>query len=198
MTTRNAYPLTWPQGWKRHTTRGNPLFDRRTIEQCVREILNQLRLLKIRDYEVILSSNLILRNDGLPRGGQPNPFDPGAAVYFRLNGQERVLACDKWARVEDNLWAIGKHIDSVRAQDRWGVGNVAQAFAGYTALMSGREVRPWHIVLEVAELSSTETVLDSFRLIAKRVHPDVQGGSHEKMSELNEALASFKKERGIA
>ena len=46
--------------------------------------------------------------------------------------------------IEHNLRAIHKHIDAVRAQARWGVGSLAQAFAGFAALpeqASGRSYR---------------------------------------------------------
>jgi hypothetical protein len=55
-------------------------------------------------------------------------------VYFKLHGKDRVLACDKWDRVADNIAAIAAHIDAIRRQDRYGVGTIDQAFAGYSAL----------------------------------------------------------------
>ena len=62
------------------------------------------------------------------------PDDPGVAVYFQLHDKERVLACDKWDTVADNIAAIAAHIDGIRRQDRYGVGTIDQAFAGYSAL----------------------------------------------------------------
>lgn len=61
-------------------------------------------------------------------------IDRGAAVYFEMKGKPVSLACDKWNRVEDNIWAIAKHIEALRGQQRWGVGSIEQAFRGYTAL----------------------------------------------------------------
>jgi hypothetical protein len=60
--------------------------------------------------------------------------DAGVAVYFRLNGQDKVLACNRWDSTADNIWAIKKHVEASRGLDRWGVGSIAQAFAGYAAL----------------------------------------------------------------
>lgn len=195
-TTRNSYPLSWPPGWKRHSYRDNPRFARRTIDDAVSEILRQLKLLGVRDWEVIISANLVLRNDGLPKSGQSNPADSGVAVYFKLKNQDRVLATDKWINVADNLHAIARHIDSTRAQERWGVGNIAQAFAGYTALMSGREIRDWWLVLGVQAHTPTDVVITARNALAKQHHPD-NGGSVDKMSELNEAFTAFKKERNL-
>jgi hypothetical protein len=84
--------------------------------------------------DAILSTNVELRLDGRPRSDRAEPPDAGVAFYFRLNGKPIVLACDKWDRVADNITAIAKHIEAMRGMDRWGVGNKAQAFAGYEAL----------------------------------------------------------------
>lgn len=196
MNLRNAFPLSWPIGWKRHTSRSSPRFDLRSMDQAATEVLNQLRMIGVGNWEVIISTNIELRRDGLPKSNQPLVADPGVAVYFKLKGQERVLACDKWVRPEYNLWAIAKHIDSMRAQDRWGVGNITQAFAGYLALMSGREIRDWWDVFGLAAHAPTDTVLARYKALAMTHHPD-RGGPVDKMAELNEAMATFKKERGL-
>ena len=80
-------------------------------------------------------------SSNIPRGKQGSPIsnigvlkDPGVAVYFTIKEKPVSLACDKWVHVEDNIWAIAKHIEALRGQERWGVGSIEQAFAGYTAL----------------------------------------------------------------
>ena len=198
MNEKNSYPLSWPAGWKRTPApRGTPRFYVKSIEKHVQEILTEFRRMGVADHQLVISSNLELRNDGYPKSGQKNPADPGVAIYFKLNGQDRVLACDKWHFVEQNLSAIARHVESVRAQDRWGVGNIAQAFAGYTALMSGREVRDWWVVLGFDHpTEDAVAVLLRRNILAKQYHPD-NGGSAEKMAEINEAVATFKKEQGI-
>jgi len=47
--------------------------------------------------------------------------------------------------VSDNIAAIAAHIEALRAQERYGVGTIEQAFAGYSAL----EHRTWQIVLRL-------------------------------------------------
>lgn len=163
----------------------------------VTEVYKELGRLGVGEYNVIISSNIPLRLDGQPRSDQGSIRDPGVAVYFKLKGKDTVLACDKWAHVEDNIWSIAKHIEAMRGQARWGVGNLEKQFAGYTAIMSGREIRPWWEVLQVGETTGVNIVTDSFRSLAKKYHPD-NGGSSEQMAELNEAFATFKKERGLA
>jgi DnaJ-domain-containing protein 1 len=122
----------------------------------------------------------------LPYSGKKQPDDPGVAVYFRLGKKDRVLACDRWDKVIDNLWAISKHIDSMRGQMRWGVGSIDQAFAGYQALPPAN-AKEWWQVLGVHPNATLEDVKVAYRSLAKLAHPD-RGGSQARMTELNLAM----------
>lgn len=189
--TQQAYPLSWPAGWPRSKFSTTSSFGMHSISECVDEILRQLRLIGAQN--VVISSNLILRNDGLPRSGQSQPADAGVAVYFKLNKADRVLACDKWSRVDDNMWAIAKHLDALRGQQRWGVGTIDQAFTGYAALppAGGAYTQTWWEVLDLpSDLSELNTnaaavlINSQYRIGARRKHPDA-GGSHDAMAQLN-------------
>lgn len=163
-----------------------------SISECVDEILRQLRLIGAQN--VVISSNLILRNDGLPRSGQSQPADAGVAVYFKLKKADRVLACDKWSRVDDNMWAIAKHIDALRGQQRWGVGTIEQAFTGYAALPpagSAPAAQPWWQVLGFesdympdSKAAAADLINEQYRKLARAAHPDA-GGSHDAMTRIN-------------
>jgi hypothetical protein len=137
-----------------------------------------------------------LRRDGTPRSEVRMPDDPGVAVYFQLHDKERVLACDKWDTVADNIAAIAAHIDGIRRQDRYGVGTIDQAFAGYSALPppggTSRPTRPWHEVLGVNRFATLEEAEIEYRRRAKVAHPD-NGGSAEHMAELNAAIAEARR-----
>jgi hypothetical protein len=106
-----------------------------------------------------------------------------------------VLACDKWSSVADNLAAIAHHIEALRAVDRYGVGFLEQAFAGYTALPPAVG-HDWRQTLGFRsdELVSPKVIEARFRERAKRAHPDV-GGDPREMARLNAArdvaLAEF-------
>src|SRR3954469_1207873 len=139
----------------------------------------------------VVSTNVETRADGMPRSDRRVPDDPGVAVYFKLHGKDRVLACDKWDRVADNIAAIAAHIDAIRRQDRYGVGTLDQAFAGYSALPppgSSSSIRPWHEVLGLRAHASLAEAETEYRRRAKVAHPD-NGGSAERMAELNAAIA---------
>lgn len=183
------YPLAWPDGWKR-----TPAIERRaaafrsyggavSIPAAVDRLARELRLLGARDE--ILSTNLRLGLKGFPTD-QANPADPGAAVYFKLLGEPRCLACDQWRRVADNVTAIAQHIDALRRIGRYGVGTIAQIFRGYTALPASAV--DWWIVLGVKADATLDVVEAAFVALAREHHPD-RGGRHDDMARITEARA---------
>lgn len=204
----DRYPLSWPHGWKRtpyHARQRAPFSKRKTVYGSTvgsdgrrnswteKESLTVGDGLKRLDVElrrlgarnVIISSNLRLRGDGLPHAGQAKVLDdPGIAVYFRLNQAPRVLACDKWLSAAENMAAIAGHIEAIRAQERYGVGTLEQAFAGYAALPPAAV--DWAIVLGVSKSASREEILAAHRRLAIEHHPD-KGGRQEDMARINEA-----------
>ncbi|EON33793.1 heat shock protein DnaJ domain-containing protein [Gordonia terrae C-6] len=143
------------------------------------ELLRQLRLLKATD--VVISSNLRLRQDGFPYSGQRQPEDTGIAVYFKLNGEDQCIPCDKWTTVEHNLRAIILTIEALRGLDRWGAKEMVHAaFRGFKALPAEAIVtpftaKPWHEVLEVSPTASPETIKAAYRAQLKKHHPDHGG-----------------------
>lgn len=100
-----------------------------------------------------------------------------------------MMACGKWNRAQDNIWAIAKHVEALRGQERWGVGSIEQAFRGYTALPEKSGGVSWWEVLGVAMNASEEQVQAAYRSKAKLLHPDVNRDpdAATKMIQLNEA-----------
>ena len=201
MNTQNAYPLSWPISRPR-TEPGNRRvanFGDHTVARAVAEIYAELKRLGVGDWNVVVSSNIPLRLDGVPRSDQGNMKDPGVAVYFKLKERSTVFACDKWIHVEHNLWAVAKHIEAMRGQRRWGVGDLEQQFAGYAALPpSGSSAgASWWNILGCAHDAPFDVVKEAYREKAQIVHPDNKlTGSHEAMVLLNtawdQARAAFK------
>lgn len=183
------YPLAWPTGWKR-----TPGYSRQrarfqaagaalTVHKATQRLSAELRRLGAADE--ILSSNVRLRLDGMPYSGEPEPDDVGVAVYFTLKRQARCLACDQWTRVADNIAAIAQHIDALRRIDRYGVGTLDQAFAGYAPRLQSAAFE-WWIVLGLSRSATRAQVDDAFTRLARAAHPDA-GGTHAEMARLTEA-----------
>lgn len=194
MTDATRYPLSWPLGWPRKPagqrkrakfTKGEwktyssgtgSYMDKSalTVPQGLGRLHLELERLGAR--EIIVSTNVELNTSGDPRGGRRDPDDPGAAVYFKLNKKDRVLACDSWDRTADNLAAVAAHIDAIRRIDRYGVGTLDQAFAGYDALPppSADNRPPWRGVLGIKpETPVTREIVSVFyRSACKRAGND--------------------------
>ncbi len=209
-TDRNAMasPLHWPVGRPRtapYARKRNQLWKRATVATACLDIENEVRRLGGRD--LVVSTNLALRLDGYPRSGQSEPADPGVAVYFELRGKKIALACDRWTTVAQNLRAIAMHIEGIRGQERWGVGTIDQAFAGYQALpdSSSPTERHWADVLGIsvarlARMPADAILADlamAYRNRARIAHPDA-GGSQERFIELQKAYEAAKAELGVA
>lgn len=123
------FPLTWPQGWPRSKGAQSSSF-KATFTSIRDGLFRQINLLG--GTHIVLSSNIPLRLDGLPRAGQPQPQDKGVAVYFLRRGKQMVFACDRWDKVEDNMRAIEKTIEAVRGIDRWGASEMMErAFTAF-------------------------------------------------------------------
>lgn len=192
-TSITRYPLSWPAGWKR-TPRAKirrSLFKIKSIARAVAELNRELGRLGAQN--VIISTNLTLRNDGLPRADQRMPDDRGVAVYFLLAKQPRVLACDAWLTIEENLWSIAKHVEAIRAQERYQVGTLEQAFRGYDALPAPANEAEWWTVLNVERTIGAEQLKRIYYALARSHHPDV-GGDGEKFKQITRAYEAGLKE----
>lgn len=205
-----AYPLHWPTGQARtaaYRRRENPHFSRNlSVMGALRDVQEEVRRLNGRD--LVVSSNIKLRIDGLPRSDQRIPDDPGVAVYFERKAVRLAFACDKYDRPEHNLRAIAMHLEALRGMERWGVGSLDQAFAGYQALPDPDAPRSWWDVLgmSLADVQAVrnlgaamagELLLREYRNRAKTVHPDA-GGTQEAFVELQQAYEAARRELGVA
>lgn len=198
----SAYPLQWPDGWPRSRSRKAGQFGKTetrpgqsrknkadlTMADAMKRVKYELDRLGVNVADdSIVSTNLKLNLSGLPRGDQGEPQDPGAAVYFQKRGAPmRVIAIDAYYRVRDNIAAIAATLEAMRAIERHGGAQILErAFTGFAALTAPG--KNWWDVLEVKPDASRETIEANFKRLARDRHPDRGGGSHEKMSELNEA-----------
>jgi hypothetical protein len=193
------FPLYWPEGWKRTAEYARKFGRFRTGFAVGRDDLIK-ELERLGAQSVVLSTNIPLRRDGLPMATAAAPKDPGVAVYFTYKKQAMCFACDQFEFVKDNISAIKHTIAALRGIERWGASDMLErAFRGFTAL-PGTLPETWRKVMEFAphERVSVEAVELRFRELAKRRHPDVAGGDHAQMQQLNEARDAARLEMGVA
>jgi hypothetical protein len=188
-------PLQWPSGWPRakyrararfHAGRSNVRSGGASFHTALDELTTEVRRIGGRD--AVCATNLETRlRDGLPKAGTREFIaDPGVALYFKRKGQDVAIACDRWDRVADNMWAIALTIAALRGLERWGTSHMTEAaFRGFKALP---EATGWSSVdgalvalADLAGLSAWEPLRNAeaaeqaVRTATKRHHPDMGG-----------------------
>lgn len=124
----NKYPLSWPEGWRRtergdrkraafnrkeHSADSYPRSKELSIYDGVTRVTEELRRMGVVGDDLIISTNVPTRLDGMPRSDRADPTDSGAAVYWQLPGEPMLcLAIDRYDRVADNLAADRGHAGS--------------------------------------------------------------------------------------
>ncbi|MBU0749176.1 MAG: J domain-containing protein [Gammaproteobacteria bacterium] len=193
MSTPTRYPLQWPEGWKRMQSyqRKTATFSRQgkalTVFDGVQRVLDELQRLGVHQDDVVVSTNLQTRLDGLPRSNQARPGDPGVCVYWRksINEPMRCMAVDRYDEVQDNLAAVAATLEAMRSIERHGGAAILdRAFTGFAALpapVGGK--RDWWTVLELQSTASQAEIREAFNRLAREHHPD-RGGTDERMAEI--------------
>lgn len=208
-----AYPLQWPAGWPRMSAHGRKrakfgvkkqmksaysdyVYSQKSdlsIADGRDRIIAELATMGVRDGQWVISTNLELRNDGLPRSSQRQPEDPGVAVYWTRKGKQQVMAIDLYDRVADNLAAIAASLSALRAIERHGGAQILdRAFEGFTALAAPDHFDAYAVFGLKREQGpfNRDHINRRFRELAQSHHPDV-GGQDDRMADLNRARAAL-------
>jgi hypothetical protein len=199
------YPLQWPLGFPRTKWPNRSRFGNVSFAKARDHVFHELGLML--NYQerktIILSTNIPLKNDGMPYATYKTPDDKGIAIYFQYKEQNIVICCDAWDRVEHNLWSVAKTIEAMRGIERWGVSDfLKHSFSGFQALppaSNGQsKKRDWWVVFNYNSRPGTAPwdlagVQVQYKSLAKLRHPDVDGGSVEAFQELNTAYEEAKK-----
>lgn len=190
--TTEAYPLYWPEGRPRTVQhrRENAKFST-SFARARDDVIRQIEMMcgkyshQRKEANVVVSTNIALRRDGLPLAGQRIPDDPGVAVYFTYKKRQMCFACDRWKKIEDNMQAVAKTIEALRGVARWGTGDMMEAaFTGFTALPAPGGGRTWREVLGIQVGTPSRDMLDEiYRKLRSKHHPD-HGGDAEMFHEL--------------
>jgi len=209
--TIEAFPLQWPAGWARTPAHKRQRSKYRiTLADARDEALTHVRLLGGR--AVIISSNVPVRRDGLMYANSPEPQDPGVAIYWTdRQNKQRVIACDAWRTLRENVRAVALTLEALRQLERTQCTQILErAYQGFAALPADTSVRPKRAWWDVLGLSLTrfrrngpnapdgilrDDIEAAYRQLTKERHPDA-GGSNEQMAELNQARAEALKELG--
>ena len=186
-----AYPLQWPDFIPRSTRRESGKF-KTTLPAALQNVRDSLRLFGSDSgkpvADIVLSSNVSL--------GHEKPGDPGIAVWFKWDGEQRCIPVDRYLTPAANLQAIHHIVEARRVELRHGtLALVRASMRGFQALPAPG-TKPWWEVLGLFPTATGPQIEAAFRNLARDRHPDRPGGSHDMMSELNRARDAGLKERG--
>jgi len=191
--------MRWPHGQPRTDKPIRSKFGDHLLRETLGELMDEVK--KIGGTEIVVSSELPIGKSGWPIQGWNKADDHGVAVYWKgKDSKPYCLAIDRYDHPMDNLWAIVKSLEAIRALARWGGDQlINQALSSFAELPPPTAVPWWVKVLELEHLwpdITDKSVAFAFRHSAKRLHPDA-GGSNEDMAQLNAAFDAAKEELGF-
>lgn len=152
-----------------------------TAEQTIHDLENCMRKWGVTEWDA-------------PRGSRS--VNQPASVWFVLNGEHKVMHCERFKRYSVNLRALYFVLDELRLASQRGILEEFRQFFEQLPPPSGEPVTqsPYEL-LGVAPSAPVEVAEAAYRALAKRAHPDT-GGSNERMSRLNVAIATIRREKG--
>jgi len=193
VTARAAYTITeipavWPGGVTKVRVR-SPFKTQwlRSIQLVAREV----GMLGAARFELALQlphgAGDLNRNGQLTASARPAP--PVLVTFVDREGVRHTYPCDRYTFWQDNVYAIGKAMENLRAIERWGVSS-RLARAGFKALPGAGETsvtmradqaaailaKHSDTYTPAAILRSPEVAKEAVRYARARTHPD-QGGA---------------------
>jgi hypothetical protein len=190
----DAYPLQWPDGWER-----TPMHERKksrysvTPSTAMQNLRDSVR--KLGGDAAIMSSNLDVGVRGVARVGNPTLLaDPGVAIHWARNGKVEVMACDHWRTPWENMQAIHKAIEGLRAMERAGATQIVErAFHAFVL----PKPETWRDVLGIEEgfCPSKKYLHRTVREALLVAHPDRRGNEAD-FKRIEKAGAEARKELG--
>jgi hypothetical protein len=155
------------------------------------QLVDELGLLGAED--VVVSTNVPLRSDGLPYADNRLIPDPGVAVYFMFKRKALVMARDGFKTVAGNIRSLTLALEGMRQLERHGGSAMMEkAFQGFAAIAPPDWKKPWHEVFGV-QPDWHGDIKELYREKARMRHPDA-GGNDTLMAELNIAYAEAQRE----
>jgi hypothetical protein len=189
--TITPFPLAWPENFPRRTQARDGGQFRTSLPQALKNVRDSLKRFGEDSgravSEVSITSNYTL--------GDEKPADPGIAVWFLWDGEQRCIAVDRYSKPEANLQAVHHVIEARRTEIRHGTLALVRAtMKGFSLALPAPGKKSWWEVLGVQQSTPMIDIEAAYRRLAAEHHPD-KGGSDAMMADLNAARDAARKER---
>lgn len=160
-----------------------------------------------------------IRLDGTLRANARTPEHPAVVVAFESDHGPQLHRCDRFERSyrrdsigwQENVRAIAKTLEALRAVTRYGSAETGQQYAGFKALPAGRAMPASHMTREAAAelleriavgdegaarersvqmiLENSELARETWKHARAETHPDRPHGSRELWDQVEQAAA---------
>jgi hypothetical protein len=187
-----------------------------TLAEATQQLLRELEAIEAEDvvFEVDVPESRIRQDGGIYSGTRAS--SPRVVVSFRFAHGAMRYKSDRYTRFEDNLVAIARTLEALRTVDRHGVSSRGEQYQGWKALPAqssvtmdsygaAKLVALWAGEPPLPEEGEVTRIVGNpgwakatIRKAAKRVHPDVEGGSAEKFQQLQVAKRALEAHHGEA
>jgi hypothetical protein len=141
-----------------------------------------------------------IRQDGYPYANAVASH-PGIILAFDSKYGPLKYSCDRFFDWQDNVRAIALALEALRKVDRYGITKRGEQYTGWKALPASSAHPAMTVEMAASFMSEhsagafgtgvlvgNRTAFDAaYRAVAKRLHPDVQGGDTSKFQLLQEA-----------
>lgn len=205
-----SHPLQWPNGYPRTEMWAKSINsgfkNGMTMQEALTFLYEELQQLGAGKSTLYTDYENIEKPSSIRRIGSDN----GATIQFELNGHQYRLACDRWAPIEQNIYALHLALRNLRMILEWGVGNAENIFGGYSSVVqntlhgsgtgggssngyaagAGATMEEWRLTLGLGPTATLDDAQAVYRRRAKTLadKPDELMKLNLAMDEANKAL----------
>ncbi len=172
------HPLQWLPQQPRTKRQERARFGNHSPSRAGDYLIGELE--RLGSKKCVISSNMQTKLSGGFYANQ-SVEDTGVVVYFELKKEGKAMACDRWDRVEHNLWALYLSVCAIRGLERWGGSEFLDGlFSGFKALPGPGDVMTTEVDY-FQGVQDKEHLKERYKKLAKELHPDL-GGDEEQFS----------------
>lgn len=198
LTIRHSYPLQWPHDLPPTEKWGkgiNQSFNMAmTLQEATNFLLEELNALTVVQEATLCTDHQDLGN---PRRVPHPVVNNGVVLRLKIDGSQYNIACDRWVRLEHNVYALHLVLRNLRVMLEWGVGDLKRFLAGFlpggavaSALPAGHQegMEEWRLYLGLGPTAKLDDAQAVYRRRAKAVMDN-----EEEMLRLNLAMDAASK-----